>query len=148
MDNNILPLEKISDTIVEQLPPWKVLVRTDDAGRVVDINSNAFVQDTDGWVQIDSGSGDRYHHAQGNYLPGPLTDERGLYRYKLTDGAVVERTAEEMDGDWAPIGTEHDPLEALQEENTLLRAHVKALADRGEFLEDCIAEMAMVVYAE
>lgn len=106
MDNNILPLEKISDTIVEQLPPWKVLVRTDDAGRVVDINSNAFVQDTDGWVQIDSGHGDRYHHAQGNYLPGPLMDVRGVYRYKLEDGAIVERTAEEMDGDWAPMASQ------------------------------------------
>ena len=148
MDNNILPLEKISDTIVEKLPPWKVLVRTDDAGRVVDINSNAFVQDIDGWVQIDSGHGDRYHHAQGNYLPGPLMDVRGVYRYKLEDGAIVERTAEEMDGDWAPMGTDQDHLEALQKENTLLRTQVQALADRGEFLEDCIAEMAMVVYAE
>lgn len=98
-------------------------------------------------MQIDSGHGDRYHHAQGNYLPGPLVDERGVYRYALEDGAIVERTQEEMDRDLAPMGTEHDPMEALQEENTLLRAQVQALADRGEFLEDCIAEMAMVVYA-
>lgn len=102
MDNNILPLGKISDTIVEQLPPWKVLVRTDDAGRVVAINSNAFVQDTDGWVQIDSGHGDRYHHAQGNYLPGPLADERGVYRYRLEGGAILERTQDEMDADYTP----------------------------------------------
>ena len=127
---------------------YLVYIRVDDAGRVVDINSSAFLTDTDGWVQIDRGHGDRFHHAQGNYLPGPLVDERGVYRYKLADGAIAERTQEEMDGDWAPIGTEQDPLEALQTENTLLRAQVQALADRGEFLEDCIAEMAMVVYAE
>lgn len=34
----------------------------------------------------------------------------------------------------------------LVEENELLRAQVKALSDRGEFIEDCIAEMAMQVY--
>ena len=33
------------------------------------------------------------------------------------------------------------------DEITLLRAQVQALTDRGEFLEDCIAEMAGIVYA-
>lgn len=41
-------------------------------------------------------------HAQGNYLPGPVTDERGIPRYKLVDGEVVERTQEEMDADYVP----------------------------------------------
>ena len=80
-----------------QEQPYKVLVRVDSAGRVVEINSSAFVQDTDGWVEIDSGFGDRYHHAQGNYLPLPLMDESGVYRYKLVDGKPVERTAEEIE---------------------------------------------------
>ena len=30
--------------------PYKVLVRVDDTGRVVAINSSAFVQDSDGWT--------------------------------------------------------------------------------------------------
>lgn len=82
--------------------PYKVLVRVDDAGRVVAINSSAFVTDTDGWVEIDSGWGDRYRHAQGNYLPLPLRDDRGVCRYRLADGAVMERTPEEMDADYVP----------------------------------------------
>ena len=82
--------------------PYKVLVRVDDAGRVLAINSSAFVLDTDGWVEIDSGWGDRYRHAQGNYLDGPLLDERGVYRYKLVDGKPAERTQEEMDADYTP----------------------------------------------
>ncbi|MGN0763280.1 MAG: hypothetical protein ACI4MK_07820 [Aristaeellaceae bacterium] len=88
---------------------YLVYIRADDAGRVVDINSSAFVQDTDGWVEIDSGFGDRYHHAQGNYLSGPITDARGVFRYKLEDGAIVERTQEEMDGDWAAMYEEATP---------------------------------------
>lgn len=87
---------------IMQEHPYKVLVRMDSAGLVVDVNSSAFVTDTDGWTEIDSGYGDRYHHAQGNYLDGPLMDERGVYRYKLVDGNPVERTAEEMDADYTP----------------------------------------------
>lgn len=37
-------------------------------------------------------------------------------------------------------------LEPLKEENHLLREQVKAITDRSDFIEDCIAEMAMQVY--
>ena len=74
----------------------KVLVQTDEAGRVTAINSDAFVSG-DGWTAIDEGEGDRYRHAQNNYLLKPLTDERGVYRYKLVDGLVAQRTQAEMD---------------------------------------------------
>lgn len=83
------------------MQPYIVYVRVDDAGRIAAINSSAFLSDTTGFVQIDSGYGVRYHHAQGNYLPKPLYDERGICRYKLVDGAAVERTQEEMDADFA-----------------------------------------------
>lgn len=82
--------------------PYGVYVSVDPAGRIYAINSDAFIFDTQGWVKIDEGYGDRYHHAQGNYLDGPLMDERGVLRYKLVDGKVVERTQEEMDGDYVP----------------------------------------------
>lgn len=87
---------------IMQEQPYKVLVRVDAAWRVVEINSDAFITDTGGWTEIDSGCGDRYHHAQGNYLDGPLMDERGVYRYKLVDGKPIERTQEEMDADYTP----------------------------------------------
>ena len=82
--------------------PYKVLARVDDEGRVVEINSGAFVANRNGWIEIDSGYGDKYHHAQGNYLPTPLIDERGLYRYKLVYGKIVERTQDEIDADYTP----------------------------------------------
>ena len=108
----------------------KVLVQTDDAGRVTAINSDAFVSG-DGWTQIDEGEGDRYRHAQNNYLTHTLADERGVYRYKLVDGLVVQRTQAEMDADYAARPT----------------AQIQALSDRNDFLEDCVAEMAGIVYA-
>ena len=122
----------------------KVLVQTDEAGRVTAINSDAFVNG-DGWTQIDEGEGDRYRHAQNNYLIEPLTDERGVYRYKLVDGLVAQRTQAEMDADFdarpAPEPT------AEEKERTLLKAQIQALSDRNDFLEDCVAEMAGIVYA-
>lgn len=84
-----------------EMNPYAVLVRTDEQNRITEINSSAFV-DAEGWIEIDSGFGDRFHHAQGNYLPKPLMDERGVYRYKLENGQAVERTQEEMDGDYTP----------------------------------------------
>lgn len=37
---------------IMQAQPYKVLVRVDSAGLVMEINSSAFVQDTDGWVEV------------------------------------------------------------------------------------------------
>lgn len=95
---------------------YGVYVRTDDAGRVTAINSDAFLLDTDGWTKIDEGYGDRCHHAQGNYLPGPLWDDRGVCRYKLVDGKAVERTQAEMDADYTPpvpVLTAEDMMTAM-----------------------------------
>lgn len=87
---------------IEQLPPYIVYVKPNDSGYITSVNSSAFLRNTDGWTEIDSGSGDKFHHAQGNYFPQPLYDERGICRYKLVDGKPVERTQEEMDADYVP----------------------------------------------
>lgn len=96
--------------------PYSVYVHTDDTGRITDINSSAFLPSPDGWTKIDEGFGDKYHHAQSHYFPDSLWDERGIYRYKVVDGAAVERTQEEMDGDYTPPTiepTEEEDLSAM-----------------------------------
>ena len=134
--------------MVESMITYKVYIKKDAQGRIIDANSDAFLKNTMGWLQIDEGTGDRYHHAQGNYFPKPKYDERGIPRYAyVLDGSPKwrERTAEEMDADYVPP----QPVKTVDElaaENDLLRAQVQSLADRGEFIEDCIAEMAMQVY--
>ena len=84
------------------MQPYIVYARVNDTGRIICVNSSAFLPDATGWTEIDSGYGDKYHHAQGNYFDKPLYDERGIYRYKLVDGKPVERTQEEMDADYVP----------------------------------------------
>lgn len=131
----------------------KVYVLPDADGRITRIDGGITVgniRDFTGWVLIDEGTGDRYNLCQGNYLPGPLMDERGIYRYKLADGKAVERTQEEMDADYVPPEvkpTDAERISKLESEKKLLTAQVQALSDRNDFMEDCIAEMATIVYA-
>lgn len=133
-----------------EMRPYIVYVKVDESNRVTSINSSAFLADVTGWTEIDSGYGDKHHHAQGNYLPRPLCDERGICRYKLVNGRPVERTQEEMDADYVPPEvkpTDAERILQLESEKKLLTAQVQALSDRNDFMEDCIAEMATIVYA-
>ena len=133
-----------------EMRPYIVYVKVDESNRITTINSSKFLTDVTGWIEIDSGYGDKYHHAQGNYFDKPLYDERGICRYKLVDGKAVERTQEEMDADYVPPEvkpTDAERILQLESEKKLLTAQVQALSDRNDFMEDCIAEMATIVYA-
>ncbi len=94
---------------------YTVYVLTDEFGRIISVNSSAFLTDAEGWTAIDDGNGDRFHHAQGNYFAGGLYTFDGIPRYKLVDGQTVERSDAEIQAD------RPDPLpaakEARQEEN-------------------------------
>ena len=74
---------------------YTVYVKTDNRNVITAINSSAFLTDTTGWIEIDEGEGDKYLHAQNNYLLDGLIDENGIFNYKLTDGKPELRTAEE-----------------------------------------------------
>lgn len=75
---------------------YQVYVKISKSGYIIAVNSSAFLTDVIGWEEIDSGSGDKYHHAQGNYFPLPLMTMGGAYRYKLVNGKPVECTPEEI----------------------------------------------------
>lgn len=85
-----------------EFEPYIVYVKTDDENRITAVNSSVFLRDTDGWTEIDSGYGDKHHHAQGNYFDKPIMDDRGIYRYRLVLGVPQERTQEDMDADYVP----------------------------------------------
>lgn len=118
------PVEQVVDPEPTLPELYTVYIQIDDASRIIAINSSAFLFDTEGWAPIDDGAGDRYHHAQGNYLPKPLYEERGIPVYKYVDGEVVERSQEEIDADYhepVPQPSETDialvELAALESEN-------------------------------
>lgn len=96
-----------------------VYVRVNELGYIVEINSSAFISDTTGWIEIDSGYGDKHHHAQGNYFPQPLYDVRGSANYKLENNIPVERSDEEKEAEIAnrpaPMPSYNDRVAALEE---------------------------------
>ena len=75
----------------------KVYVKTDSNFVIIEINSDIFLESVDGYILIDEGEGDKYAHAQGNYLEHGLMDESGRYNYKLLDGKVIELTEAEKE---------------------------------------------------
>lgn len=103
------------------LEPYKVYVKIDNQNRITAINSNAFLSSLDGWTEIDSGFGDKYHHAQGNYFDKPIMDERGIYRYEYTPNSEVryrERTQEEMNADYTPAKSMPSQLDVIEAQVT------------------------------
>ena len=114
-----------------EMQPYVVYIKVDEQNRIQAVDSSAFLTDTDGWVEIDSGYGDHCHHAQGNYFDKHIYDERGICRYMIAktsdwperkmyvlfthnneEWAVYERTQEEMDVDYVPYTPPVDPKEA------------------------------------
>ena len=77
------------EEIIEQ--PIKVYIKVNSNNEVIEINSEIFIKDLTNWVYIDSGFGDKYAHAQSQYLYKPLIDEDGRYNYKYINGGIVEQ---------------------------------------------------------
>ena len=99
--------------------PYIVYVKSNADGYITAVNSSEFLTDTTGWVEIDSGNGDKYHHAQGNYFPMPIITDGGAYRYKLIDGKAVECTKDEIKSQEeankpVSVPTPEERLEALE----------------------------------
>lgn len=70
---------------------YKVYVSLQD-GYITSINSDIFLseEEVSTLTEIDQGQGDRYAHAQSQYLEKGLVDEQGRYNYKFVAGKVVE----------------------------------------------------------
>lgn len=104
------------DDYIEQ--PYIVYIKPDDAHRITAVNSNAFLTNLTGWMEIDRGYTQHYYHAQGNYFPDTIMDQRGIYRYLYTPDTEPkwrERTQEEMDADYVeptPTPSQLDIIEA------------------------------------
>ena len=123
---------------------YMVYVKTDDRNVITAINSSAFLTDTTNWTEIDEGEGDKYHHAQNNYLPDGLMDENGIFNYKLTEGKPELRTAEEKAPELECIATaqEISELESKLAATDYIAAKIaEGAATREEYVEE-LAERA------
>lgn len=75
---------------------YKVYVSLSN-GYITSINSEIFLsqEEIQAMTEIDKGQGDRYAHAQSQYLEKGLIDDHGRYNYKFVSGKVVEVAEEE-----------------------------------------------------
>ena len=122
----------------------KVYIRKDSAGRIIAIDGGYPVhniRDFTDWILIDEGYGDRYNLCQSNYLPSPLLTDDGICRWKWENKRCVLRTDGEIDADRAAMPK--PPLSDIEK----LEAKIAAQNELLDFYENCIAEMAEIVYA-
>lgn len=70
---------------------YKVYVSLSD-GYITSINSEIFLsqEEIQTMTEIDQGQGDKYAHAQSQYLEKGLVDEHGRCNYKFVKNKVVE----------------------------------------------------------
>ena len=114
---------------------YSVFVKTNGSGYITAVNSSAFFSDVSGWTEIGQGTGDKYHHAQGNYFPLPIMTTGGAYRYKLVEGIPIECTPEEI-----------QEQEKAKQPTPSQEERIKALESQTEMLVQCILEMSEIVY--
>lgn len=65
----------------------------------------------------------------------------------VADENFVNHYCEEMGYTYEPTSEESSIPEVKPPSNELLEAQIQATSDRQEFLEDCIAEMATLLYS-
>ena len=81
-----------------------------------------------------------------------------MFYYKSTSGLLMESSTALDHAYWTEITqdeynklisqkTNAERIEDLESDNALLKQQLKAASDQNDFLEDCVAEMAQIVYA-
>lgn len=119
-----------------------VYIKTDSNSNITDINSDVFINDTDGWIKIDEGIGDKYTHAQGNYLSNGLTTENGIYRYKYIDNKVIEKTYEEIQNETENNNNETEISDAELIQAEMLLNQESIIAKQKEH-DEILAELLL-----
>ena len=98
---------------------YKVYIKVDADNNITAVNSSAFADNTNGWIEVDQGEGDRYHHAQCNYFSKGLTDECGRYNYQYINGTVVEVAEADKQPIPEPIDEDEELAEAIEAATTI-----------------------------
>lgn len=92
----------------------KVYAKLNTNKYIIDIGSEIFISDVTDYVLIDEGEGDKYAHAQSQYLEKGLMDDKGRYNYKFVDSVLVEVAEEDKPTVEEPkeTATQQDKIEA------------------------------------
>lgn len=81
---------------------YKVYIQVDENNIVKRVDSEWNINDVENWIFIDEGEGDKYQHAQSNYLEKGLFDEQGRFNYGYVGRILIELTEEEKEALFKP----------------------------------------------
>lgn len=121
-----------------------VFVKADGNGVITAINSSAFISG-EGWTEIDRGKGDKYHHAQRNYLEHGLVDLDGIFNYKLVGGVPALRSDEDKAPERARVSAAieiSDLKEKLAETDYISAKIAEGAATREEYANKLVERAA------
>lgn len=105
----------------------QVYTKIDKNNCIINIDSSIFLTNIAGWRQIDAGYGDKYSHAQGMYLSGPIRDDFGRCNYKYVDSKVIELTVGEKEKLYPPEPQEPTTEETLLKEMASFKIEIMKL---------------------
>ena len=116
----------------------QVYVKFNEDNCITEINSSIFLDNVEDYICIDEGNGDKYAHAQGNYLEKPLIDFQGRYNYKYINNNIIELTEEEKEKLFPPPAPQIPEQEKLNAQ--LLQANAQQQLVNASLLKQ-IAEL-------
>ncbi len=129
----------------------------DEAGRILAGWSDGPFpdRDTSEAVLLREDGGYQFRLFPGGEENPPLTDETGAHLWRYENGQVRAGTAGELAAERAeieantppPAPTDAQRIAELAEENRVLKGQVAASQENAVILEECLVEMAGVVYA-
>jgi hypothetical protein len=102
----------------------KVYVKLDESKVVKQINSSIFLTDINDYIEIDEGYGDKYSHAQSQYLEKGLIDNKGRFNYKF-DGGLLELAEEEKENLFPTLPPQPTSEQQLTMEMTMAMAQMQ-----------------------
>ena len=130
----------------------KHYVTVDEQNRIINGFSDAFKQPSETDICINEQGGYQFRLFPDGEENPILFNENGIPLYEY-NAAVFARTAEAIAADEAEmpvpevVPSVSDRVSELESENILLKAQIEAQTEQMNFYEDCIAEMAAIVYA-
>lgn len=106
-----------------------VFIKTNEYNNILEINSSVFLKNTDGWISIDEGIGDKYTHAQRGYFDKPIYNNDGIQRYKLIDAKPVEQKSEEIEMDRPETTSPSPTTKQLATEIAAIKEQIDSIFD-------------------
>lgn len=122
---------------------YKVYILLDKKNNIASVNSSDFLDNIEGWILIDEGVGDRYHHAQGNYFNGGIYTYDGIPLYCWDGEQVLKRTEEEIENDRRE--TPPAPLDPNTETQLAVVELAQVVEDNNTANQLAIAELAEAI---